>query len=577
MTHTRARLALLAAAALAGCAQIIGFPDYGAGGAGGTGGTGGATTTTTTSKGTSSTTATTATTSSGAAGGDAGCMSGAACYDGPAGTEGIGACRAGTLTCGADGGACGGQEVLPTTERCDTTGVDENCDGIAACTGQLRWAAQIPGAAGASLVAAGADGTVAAVGNLVGGAAFASVEVLDPRGRPCWDAPTVLGMGTAAANGVAVIGAGPAYAPVSCPGNAPTASTVVVGQASGQLTFPGLPPKTSVGGLDAFAALVDPTGKVVWGQLFGSAAGDDAAVGVATSSDGYVYVTGSAAGALDLSCPEVPDAGAPPGAGAFVAKLRAADGACVWSELWTTSGQAQATGVAVAADGNVVVAGQFTAQLDLGSQQLAQTGANGTFVVKLTPDGTIVHTTTYQCDNAVPVRVAASPLPGAHVYLAGSVLHGLDNGPMGLLCPQLPSIQPYFLELGSDLSTLTWVCYGTNYADAGNSDILGLGVAVDGAGNAVLALGGTGTLNNPQAPFPVPLVANGLVVFKLTPTAFHTYAWQALTTPAITAAGLAVDGLGNVVVAATAGNALNLGGQIFDAGAESGFVVELAP
>ena len=50
------------------------------------------------------------------------------CYDGPAGTEGIGICRAGTQTC-SNGwfGSCQGQ-VLPQTEICGD-GIDNDCDG----------------------------------------------------------------------------------------------------------------------------------------------------------------------------------------------------------------------------------------------------------------------------------------------------------------------------------------------------------------------------------------------------------------------------------------------------------------
>ena len=51
-----------------------------------------------------------------------------ACYEGPAGTEGVGACRAGISAClGGAQGACQTQ-VLPTDESCN--GVDDNCDGI---------------------------------------------------------------------------------------------------------------------------------------------------------------------------------------------------------------------------------------------------------------------------------------------------------------------------------------------------------------------------------------------------------------------------------------------------------------
>ncbi len=63
--------------------------------------------------------------------GDAICEPGAtrACYDGAAGTEGVGPCRGGTQTCSPDGVwlACTDQ-VIPTGENC-TNGIDDNCNG----------------------------------------------------------------------------------------------------------------------------------------------------------------------------------------------------------------------------------------------------------------------------------------------------------------------------------------------------------------------------------------------------------------------------------------------------------------
>ncbi len=62
------------------------------------------------------------------------CMTGATrmCYGGPAGTAGVGPCRAGTQTCVSASGtpawaSCMAQ-VLPMAELCD--GLDNNCDGI---------------------------------------------------------------------------------------------------------------------------------------------------------------------------------------------------------------------------------------------------------------------------------------------------------------------------------------------------------------------------------------------------------------------------------------------------------------
>ncbi len=52
------------------------------------------------------------------------------CYTGPAGTEGVGVCQAGTQTCLADGSgfdACV-DEVHPSPERCN--GLDDDCDGF---------------------------------------------------------------------------------------------------------------------------------------------------------------------------------------------------------------------------------------------------------------------------------------------------------------------------------------------------------------------------------------------------------------------------------------------------------------
>ncbi|MFH2010789.1 MAG: MopE-related protein [bacterium] len=50
------------------------------------------------------------------------------CYTGPAGTDGVGICHAGTQTCTAGvWGFCAGQ-VVPQTEVCD--GVDNDCDGL---------------------------------------------------------------------------------------------------------------------------------------------------------------------------------------------------------------------------------------------------------------------------------------------------------------------------------------------------------------------------------------------------------------------------------------------------------------
>ncbi len=61
------------------------------------------------------------------------CMPGqlGSCYTGPAGTDGVGVCHAGTRTCNANGlgwGPCNG-EVVPVSEVCSNAS-DDDCDGV---------------------------------------------------------------------------------------------------------------------------------------------------------------------------------------------------------------------------------------------------------------------------------------------------------------------------------------------------------------------------------------------------------------------------------------------------------------
>lgn len=78
------------------------------------------------------------------AGGSIGaCQPGAirSCYEGPPGTEGLGACAAGEQACAADGvtwSECVGQTVPQPAELCDTP-QDDDCDGSAICEPTVEW------------------------------------------------------------------------------------------------------------------------------------------------------------------------------------------------------------------------------------------------------------------------------------------------------------------------------------------------------------------------------------------------------------------------------------------------------
>jgi hypothetical protein len=164
-------LATLGASSLAGCGAVLGLDEFldacgdgtavehetpcgngttvstSAGGAGGGGNAGGAsnagaggTSTAGSAGGATSAGGAGDTSSAGGAGGASVCTPGVteSCYDGPAGTEGVGICAAGTHTCNGEGtayGPCQG-EVLPSSETC-ANNLDEDCNG-SACSA-LDW------------------------------------------------------------------------------------------------------------------------------------------------------------------------------------------------------------------------------------------------------------------------------------------------------------------------------------------------------------------------------------------------------------------------------------------------------
>ena len=134
-------IATLPAFAATGCGLILGVDDFtdapgssGGGGTGGTTDTGGGGTGGTTMTGGGGTGGTTMTGGGGTGGTTMVCMPGdkMPCYDGPAGTEGMGICMAGIMKCNIEGtgyGACEGQ-VLPEAEENCLKPTDDDCDGL---------------------------------------------------------------------------------------------------------------------------------------------------------------------------------------------------------------------------------------------------------------------------------------------------------------------------------------------------------------------------------------------------------------------------------------------------------------
>jgi len=182
-------LVLMGIAPAAGCQILAGLGGEQPLETGGTGGSTGGTT-----GGTGGSTG--GTTTGGGGSGDCAPGDKQPCYSGPAGTEGVGACKPGERLCGQDGvfGACEG-EALPTPEICGNA-TDEDCSGFDC--GEFVWAKQLTNATFVTVAVDPKSGEVYAGGAFhdsmdVGGTTLTSAAAIDaflikysPAGEVVW-------------------------------------------------------------------------------------------------------------------------------------------------------------------------------------------------------------------------------------------------------------------------------------------------------------------------------------------------------------------------------------------------------
>lgn len=426
---------LVSLATVAACAQVAGIEDARPGWTTGT-------SSTSTGSGTTSTS-----TSSGGMGGSTPCMPGAtqSCYTGPAGTENVGICKAGTQTCKSDGsgyGECVGQ-VTPQPENCSTPS-DEDCDGAAPpCKGAVLWAKRF-GDVSETRVTTDADGNVIVAGAFsnqlnFGGSALSSaggtdifVAKLSPSGAHIWskshgDALNQLAFGVA---------------------TDPAGNVVLTGTFTGVLDFGGAPLTNSGSVPRMFIAKLSPTGEHLWSLDVGSAAPTSIVVDVS----GNVFTTGSFTDTMSFK--NGGDAGAAtltPVAefDTFLVKLDA-NGNHQWSQRFALNGETSGWGVALDGAGNVFMTGNFSGAVDFGGNTFNASGAS--FLAKFDTNG-----------NHQWSKGFTAP-PNATSYTRGVATDNMDN-------PIVTGVFSQSINIG-----------GTALASAGGTDIFLGKLASDGTG-----------------------------------------------------------------------------------------------
>jgi hypothetical protein len=137
--------------------------------------------------------------------------------------------------------------------------------------------------------------------------------------------------------------------------------TFVTGLFDGTLTAQGRA-LTSAGGLDAFVAKLDSTGKIGWLVQLGGT-GNEVSPGVGVDAAGDVYIAGTFQGQIALGATRLTSAGLDD---IYVAKLSRVDGGAVWATSIGSPGSDNLLGVAVDPSGRVLVSGNAAGALNLG-------------------------------------------------------------------------------------------------------------------------------------------------------------------------------------------------------------------
>ncbi|MFT3774573.1 MAG: SBBP repeat-containing protein [Minicystis sp.] len=440
------------------------------------------------------------------------------CYDGPAATENVGACKSGTQACMAgEWGPCTGA-VLPATEACD--GVDNDCNGATDEGCDPPWSRGLVsnGDDGVRDIAVDLAGNVYVTGYFsspldFGGGTLTAASLLpdgfvakySASGAHVWSM-RFGGIYADHGYGIAVDGSGNVYVTGDYASPADFGGTMV----------------TSPHYSDAFVAKLSPAGSVLWVKSFGTKYGG-AGTGIAADAAGNVVATGritydAASPVVDLGGGSKPLYG---NVDIFAVKL-APDGSHLWSATYGGNGLDYGFRAALDSAGNVILNGEVSQTADIGNGSTGG-GSLEAFVTKLSPTGAHLWSKRFAGTGSTNGQLSAA----AFDALGNVIMCGPMTGPVDLGGGPVPngSNQDIFVAKYTPAGAYVWA---VNKGDASGGGCHG--VAADAAGN-VLVGGYLGT-SGLQSPWLWRVTAAGTVVSSTSfPVTANSSIWTALPAP----------------------------------------------
>jgi hypothetical protein len=404
-----------------------------------------------------------------------------ACYSGPAGTEGVGICKAGTRSCNADGsgfGPCAG-EVLPQAENCATP-ADESCDGsLGPCP--TAWSRGTGDASVDRVSAIATDATsVIVVGTFQGQLDFGGgplLPVSGPKGDNVFVVKFGLDGGVLWQKAFGSTGSQGAYGhglAVDASGN-----LLVAGGFTGNMSLGGTMLSASAKNQDGFVAKLDPQGNPLWSRRFGHDGSDYLnylADAVAMDANGNVVVVGYGMGPVDFGAGSVPCSKKT--SNAIVAKYTSEGvlsfGNCI-------SGGGSAMSAATTPAGDIFLSGEIDGSLAFGGTVLK--GKTDGFVARLDSSGNPLWAKSFGDNDAAHEQrvyhVAVDP--NGDLLMTGYFENGIDLGGGPLDAPGKRNV---FVAKLSGAGQHLW---SKAYGPGPTFQAEGVGLAVDPGGNALVA------------------------------------------------------------------------------------------
>jgi beta-propeller repeat-containing protein len=406
-------------------------------------------------------------------------------------------------------------------------------------------------------VAAGQQGDVFAVGDVVGTTDFGAGMVTSAGAHDFWVAKY-----DAADNLVfAELFGDAAEQQGRCAAADPSGGVVVAGNAQGVIDFGGGPLPDNASN-DAVVAHLGTSGNEVWARR--SLGGSAMYRAIALDAGGAVHLTGAA------SNTPVDFGGGPLSGGGFsdviVVKLDAS-GNHLWSKRVGAAQNQIGEGIAVDGAGNVYVSGWFFGNMTFaGGPTLVSSGVFDIFLARLDAAGNHVWSKKFG-DAQSQLALAAACDAAGNVVIVGMQAGTVDYGGGPLTAAGNEVLVARFDANGNHL----W-----SHLYGGGVDGAAYGVALDGNGDIVVSGYFEGTVDFGGGP----LVSSGghdMFVAKLAASSAHLWS-RAFGGPGEQEARpVAADAAGLIIVGGTFDSTITFGPTTFTATGTDGFLVRLAP